>query len=349
MATFDTKPPLQLLKVAEKRVHCPGLVTFVFRSGTDEPLAPARAGQYIALTGEFDGSRVTRAYTLASSPRETEKEGVYIVTVKKAGVLSGWLTDRTDVGGEVLAGVPLGDFVYDEERDESHIVGVAGGAGITALLSLAKASSDGAPYTMTLFYAVDDSREFLFDEELAALDPSRVKVVRIAADGVRKDAEKGFFRAELIDKHVDRAFTLFMCGGDAFYESVEREASLSPFLRGVRRSPNGVTDRAAEPSAVYTLTVIEDGGGSESVPARDNETVMAALERAGLKVRSACHTGRCGWCRSLVLAGEYTVEERHDTRSEEDRREGRICLCCTYPDGDMTVVVPRALPPAHAK
>lgn len=145
MATFDTKPPLQLLKVAEKRTHCPGLVTFVFRSGTDEPLAPARAGQYIALTGEFGGSRVTRAYTLASSPRETEKEGVYIVTVKKAGVLSGWLTDRTEVGGKVLAGVPLGDFVYDEERDESHIVGVAGGAGITALLSLAKASSDGAP------------------------------------------------------------------------------------------------------------------------------------------------------------------------------------------------------------
>ena len=186
MATFDTKPPLQLLKVAEKRTHCPGLVTFVFRSGTDEPLAPARAGKYIALTGEFDGSRVTRAYTLASSPRETEKEGVYIVTVKKAGVLSGWLTDRTEVGGKVLAGVPLGDFVYDEERDESHIVGVAGGAGITALLSLAKASSDGAPYTMTLFYAVDDSREFLFDEELAALDPSRVKVVRIAADGTEE-------------------------------------------------------------------------------------------------------------------------------------------------------------------
>lgn len=202
---------------------------------------------------------------------------------------------------------------------------------------------------MTLFYAVDDSREFLFDEELAALDPSQVKVVRIAADGVRKDAEKGVFRAELLDKYVDRAFTLFMCGGDAFYESVEREASLSPFLRGVRRSPNGVTDRAAEPSAVHTLTVIEDGGGSESVPARDNETVMAALERAGLKVRSACHTGRCGWCKSLVLAGEYTVEELHDTRSEEDRREGRICLCCTYPDGDMTVVVPRALPPAHAE
>ena len=113
MATFGIKPPLQLLTVAEKRVHCPGLVTFVFRSGTDEPLAPARAGQYIALTGEFGGSRVTRAYTLASSPRETEKEGVYIVTVKKAGVPPEWLTDRTEVGGKVLPGVPPGDFVYD--------------------------------------------------------------------------------------------------------------------------------------------------------------------------------------------------------------------------------------------
>ena len=78
----------------------------------------------------------------------------------------------------------------------------------------------------------------------------------------------------------------------------------------------------------------------------DSDAVVLEIEQIG---GAACHTGRCGWCKSLVLAGEYTVEERHDTRSEEDRREGRICLCCTYPDGDMTVVVPRALPPAHAK
>lgn len=159
-------PSLQRLVLADKKAHCEGLCTLVFRADgkRTERLAPAKAGQYIALTGEFDGSRVTRAYTLASSPEETERDGVYVVTVKKAGILSGYLCDRLRVGDGISASVPYGDFVYDADTDGDHIVGVAGGAGITALLSLAKDACARGDYTMTLFYCVENSYEFLFDE-----------------------------------------------------------------------------------------------------------------------------------------------------------------------------------------
>ena len=101
-------PSLQRLVLADKKAHCEGLCTLVFRADgkRTERLAPAKAGQYIALTGEFDGSRVTRAYTLASSPEETERDGVYVVTVKKAGILSGYLCDRLRVGDGISASVP---------------------------------------------------------------------------------------------------------------------------------------------------------------------------------------------------------------------------------------------------
>lgn len=336
-------PSLQRLVLADKKAHCEGLCTLVFRADgkRTERLAPAKAGQYIALTGEFDGSRVTRAYTLASSPEETERDGVYVVTVKKAGILSGYLCDRLRVGDGISASVPCGDFVFDADTDGDHIVGVAGGAGITALLSLAKDACARGDYTMTLFYCVENSYEFLFDEELDSLPSERVKVVRVAADGVRKNAEKGVFRRELIDKHLDRPFTLFACGGDDFYESVRRETAGHPLLAGFKTSPNGVSDRAAEPSAVYSLTVIADGE-RHSVPCRDNETLLVAIERAGLAARSACHTGRCGFCRSIVSAGSYTVESRHDTRTDDDKAAGIICPCCTYPESDIIMTVPVA-------
>lgn len=336
-------PRLQRLVLAEKRLHCEGLCTLVFRADGEHTarLAPSKAGQYIALTGEFDGSRITRAYTLASSPSETERDGVYVVTVRKAGILSGYLCDRLGVGDGILAGVPCGDFVYDAGTDGGHIVGVAGGAGITALLSLAKDACVRGDYTMTLFYCVDNSFEFLFDEELDSLPEECVKVVRVAADGLRENAEKGFFRRELIDKHLNKPFTLFACGGDDFYGSVRKETAEHPLLVGFKTSPNGVCDRAAEPSAVYSLTVIADDE-NHTVPCRDNETLLAAAERAGLAVGSACHTGRCGFCRSRVLAGEYTVESRHDTRSDGDKRAGIICPCCTYPESDIILVAPTA-------
>ena len=112
-------------------------------------------------------------------------------------------------------------------------------------------------------------------------------------------------------------------------------------LAGFKTSPNGVSDRAAEPSEVYTLTVILDGE-KHAVPCRDNETVLVAMERAGLAARSVCHTGRCGFCRSRVLAGEYTVESRHDTRTDDDKAAGIICPCCTYPESDIIMTVPVA-------
>lgn len=341
--SFASFPRLQRIRLASRQVHCPGLCTLVFRADGEytNALAPAKAGQYVALTANVGGSRVTRAYTLASSPRETERDGIYVFTVKKAGVLSGYLCDELRVGDCLDASVPYGDFVYDKNTDGGHVVGVAGGAGITALLSLAKAACESGEYTMTLFYCVENSFEFLFDEELDSLPKDRVKVVRVAADGMRENAEKGFFRRELIDKHVNLPFTLFMCGGDDFYRSVGREVDGHPLLRGVKTSPNGVTDRAAEPSEVYTLTVVLDGE-KHAVPCRDNETVLVAMERAGLAARSACHTGRCGFCRSIVSAGSYTVERNHDTRTDDDKAAGIICPCCTYPESDIMIEVPRA-------
>lgn len=342
-AKFPTFPPLQRLRLVSEKVHCPGLRTLVFRADGEHTarLAPAKAGQYVALTCEVGGSRVTRAYTLASSPLETERDGIYVVTVKKAGILSGYLCDCLKVGDCVLSSVPYGDFVYDSDADCGHIVGVAGGAGITALLSLAKDACERGGYTMTLFYCVENSFEFLFDEELDSLPADKVKVVRVAADGKRKNAEKGFFTRELIDKHVILPFTLFMCGGDEFYRTVRGETEAHPLLRGVRTSPNGVTDRAPAPSAVYSLTVAT-GGETRVVPCRDNETLLVAMERAGLAVRSACHTGRCGFCRSTVEKGDFTVDDAHDTRSEADVAEGIICPCCTYPESDIILKAPRA-------
>ena len=79
----------QFLRVGEIVEHFPGLKTFVFEADgvRTKRVAPQRAGNYIALTAKVGESRVTRAYTLASSPKEAES-GVYISTVKKAGILT---------------------------------------------------------------------------------------------------------------------------------------------------------------------------------------------------------------------------------------------------------------------
>ena len=90
----------QFVRVKAVTEYFPGLKTFTFEADgvRTHSLAPARAGNYISVTANVGGSRVTRAYTLASSPREASEEGVYISTIKKAGILSGYLLDEVKEG-----------------------------------------------------------------------------------------------------------------------------------------------------------------------------------------------------------------------------------------------------------
>ena len=64
----------QFVRVRSVIEHFPGLKTFVFEADGvhTQKLAPQRAGNYIAITADAGESRVTRAYTLASSPKEAE-------------------------------------------------------------------------------------------------------------------------------------------------------------------------------------------------------------------------------------------------------------------------------------
>lgn len=110
----------QFLRVREIVEHFPGLSTFFFEADgvRTKRLAPQRAGNYIALTAKVGESRVTRAYTLASSPKEAEG-GVYISTVKKAGILSSHLVDVVKAG-DVLKRADLPGILYTTRRETAR-------------------------------------------------------------------------------------------------------------------------------------------------------------------------------------------------------------------------------------
>ena len=217
----SAEPRKQFVRVAGITEHFPGMKTFRLEADGERTLslAPARAGNYISVTADVGGSRVTRAYTLASSPAEAQRDGFYLITVKKAGILSGFLCDEVAEGDVLLCSAPDGNFVYDPAHDEKVVVGIAGGGGVTSMLSMAKAVAEGSEdFDMVLVYSVDRACEFLFREQLDGLNCSRVKVVYVAREGACDGVESGVVTAKLVHDAVDgRKFTLFACGGDEFY------------------------------------------------------------------------------------------------------------------------------------
>ena len=70
-----------------------------------------------------------------------------------------------------------------------------------------------------------------------------------------------------------------------------------------------------------------------------DETVLVALERAGVAAPSRCRGGECGWCRAKLDKGEVFLPEYLDKRRMADVSAGYIHPCCSYPLSDLSIEV----------
>ena len=96
-----------------------------------------------------------------------------MVTVKRigGGLISDWIGDQLKAGDTIEVMVPHGSFTTDfAPANRRHLVGIAGGSGITPVMSLIKTLLREEPESrFTLLYGNRDSSSVIFLETLAAL------------------------------------------------------------------------------------------------------------------------------------------------------------------------------------
>ena len=328
--------------------------TFVFRRADGEAFPYFRAGQYLSLKLPLEGSFVTRAYSLCSSPLDALK-GRAATTVRSnpGGFAADKLLVTLKPGDEVIASDPQGFFYYEDLRDAKHVVGLAGGSGITPFLSMAYALRDGAEaFELTLLYGSRDEESILFKKELdevASVCP-KFKVVHVLSDEEKEGYEHGFITAELIKKYApaDEEYSVFLCGPEGMYRFLRPEIEkLALPERLFRRKMIDVTKTPWELDGypqqcrdrIFNLTV-RQGDREYKLSASANETVLTAIERAGIKAPSRCRSGECGWCRSRMLEGSVFIPQENELRRWADKEYGYIHPCSSFPTSDIVLEVP---------
>src|SRR3569832_1481448 len=96
-----------------------------------------KAGQHLTLRATIDGEEVRRNYSLCTAPADSD----CMVTVKRigGGLFSNWVGDELKPGDTVEVMVPHGSCTTDFDAGKSrHLVAIAGGSGITPVMSLIK-------------------------------------------------------------------------------------------------------------------------------------------------------------------------------------------------------------------
>ncbi len=330
-------PGYQSAKLVKITQNTADTKTYEFE--TDKPFY-FRAGQYMTLGTNVNGSEASRPYAVSSAPGAALGKRVAF-TVKKCGFFSGYLFDNAKEGDIFTVGDPSGEFCYEPLKDAKHVVAVAGGSGITPFYSMAQAIADGTmDFKLTIFYGAKTEEDLIFKKELDALGSDKIRLVYVLSDEKKAGYESGFIGADLISKYVSGDFTVMMCGPQAMYAFLDKELKkfdLPP--RRIKKEANtvGVRDVKEE----HYKIKVKIGFESYTVDADSRETVLVALERAGLKVPAKCRAGGCGFCHAKLVSGSFSIPGA-DKRRLADSKFGYFHPCCSYPDSDMEIIANKA-------
>lgn len=297
-----------------------------------------KAGEFITISARIGESIVTKPYSIFSSPNEAY-DGIIEVAIQDAGFFSHFLTNKLEIGSKVIIGEPSGDFYYDNLRDKKNIVGIAGGSGITPFVSMVKSLLEGSnDFNLTLFYGVRKRENIMYD--FSYIDDPRIKVITVLSDEDVPGYEHGFISKDILKKYLPEDYKVFMCGPDKMYEFVSNEfTKLGVDINSIRCEHNCIRKLNIEDPKEYNL-IVHLRDKKYTIKACEAETILTAMERAGLYVPSKCRSGFCGFCHSRLISGSYFTNEDNDHRRLADLKFGYIHPCATFPRSDMEIDVP---------
>jgi len=344
-------PRLQVMKISKIIEYSKDVKSYILvPSNPNEKCVIHRAGQYLSVKLKIVTSLVSRPYSICSLPNDQ----YYEISIKRSIFVSNYILDNWKINDSVEVSCPEGNFYYETLRDEKNVIGLAGGCGITPFLSMAKAiASKIEDFNLTILYGCRKGSDALFSREFKELEAKcngKLKVVYVISDETIEGCESGFITKQLIEKYAptDSKYSIFICGPQAMYKFCEKEfEKLNLDRRHIREELFGevkdVTSLKEYPKEFvgkqYNLTVIAYNN-TYKIPCKSEESLLVAIERAGLNIQSKCRSGECGWCRSRLVSGNVFVPVSAEHTRLADRKYGYIHPCSSYPLSDVTLDVP---------
>lgn len=285
-----------------------GTNLFEFRTLDGQDVPPFSAGAHVDVNLP---NGTIRQYSIASSQTDRLR---YLLGVKleengRGG--SRFLHEEVRVGSVLKIGLPRNNFPLNENAASS--VFIAGGIGITPMLCMVdRLRTLGKNFK--LHYAVRVRNEAL----LAQIDEADDRI------HLHVDSEEN---GRLLDIAAIVAAAapddeLYCCGPTPMLVAFEAAcASRSP--QRVHLERFSAPDNMAATSGTY---IVELAKAKRSITVQPGQTLLQALQDAGLKIKVSCEQGICGTCETRVIAG--TPDHRDMILSDEEKASNETMMVC---------------------
>jgi glycine betaine catabolism B len=304
----------------------------------------SKPGQFLSFQWTIDGHRITRSYTISSSPTHDD----YVeITPKRMenGCVSAFLNDRAKPGLSVQASGPYGRFYFNETLHKS-IVLIAAGSGITPMISMLRYIEDLQLATpVKLLYCVRTAADIIFQNELARLRqslPNFKYEVCLSRPDPAWNGQTGHLTREFVSRHVidPYSLTFFLCGPQGFMNNARQilldlginQGQILQETFGGSKPPTKSQPRAA--LLDKTVVFIRSEKACQVLP---GSTLLDVAEQNGVQIPYGCREGLCGTCATRVLSGTVRMDVEAGL-TEEQKTAGCVLPCVSRAEGTVVLV-----------
>lgn len=315
-------------------------------------------GQFINLSFVVNGERLTRSYSLSSSP---DIDPYISITVKRVskGRMSNYIVDSADRIQEWEIEGPYGSFVLNKvSLNSKHFVLLAGGSGITPIWSIAKSILKRSSNTsLTLLYANRHWNDVIFANEIDTLTQKYKD--RLVVFHALSESEKinplspcnhieGRLSKLIIRKILKQATVnaipeahFFICAPSGLMQLYQQT------LEGLEVPKTNVFmerfieetepfERAGLPEMMREV-LVHFYEQTHLIEVQPGNTILTACLQNGISLRHSCHSGTCGTCAAMLIAGKVNMLKNYALTAAEVAG-GAILLCQSYPlDDEVTI------------
>ncbi len=324
-------------------------------------------GQFVNIQLMIDGKRINRSYTLASSPTRRDSCELSIKR-QPMGTASRFIHDHLQVGDVVKLSGPSGKFTFTGNESSSVLL-IAGGVGITPLMSITRYLTDRA-WSGDIYFLIiaKTEQDLIFRDEIRLLQKrySRLHVcisLTRCNDSTMWDGERGRASGSLLQRFVPNVTSVpvFLCGPNEMMDATRE------ILRGIGVPDSLVRVEAfagkksvaasSEAAAVESNMVERNGTPIVSPPVDSPErttlvasfhrskvqafvsadtTILEAAESVSVALPFECRSGFCGQCKTRLVEGEVQMD-CEDALSPSEKKGGWILACQARPKSNVNV------------
>lgn len=293
--------------------HGAAIKEFQLRRADGEALQHWDAGAHIVLQfSSADGSAFERHYSLIGQPGQSDAYRIAVQREENGKGGSVYLHEEIAQGSEMEVSGPFNSFPLAASR--GRVLLIAGGIGITPMISMAHALSQlGKPFE--LHYLAKSEERLVLLDELRAI-PHATVVPHLSRTSGRLDL------AQLIGAY-NTGDSFYACGPAALLQGLAEAAERQGWPGDARHfeSFGARTQPGDEP-----LTV-ELSLSQMTVQVAPGTSILDALIAADVFVSYDCKRGECGNCYAQVLEGQPL---HRDVCLSPQMRATGMCTCVSW-------------------